>query len=112
MGDPQDRVKQSLMRLKSSAMPYLEEDEDGQRRVSPDRSLARDATAVREREPERARISGILPTARAAPPGGWVKHFGVNVPREGSFRVNVEPSRNVEYRKPRGIGALLRRIVS
>lgn len=102
------KLKTALMRRKGSADPYLEEDEDGQRRVVLGRPVHADATHVRPREP--ARIAGTLPTAHASPPGGWAKQLGMDLPREGGMRLNSGRSRNVEDHRPRGIGAAIRRL--
>lgn len=100
MDDPRTpfgaRAKERLMRLKGTAPPYLEEDEDDQMRVVPNRAMPRDATRVREPSLPRdfrdaQRIHSVLPANFAAP-----------------------PSRNVEDRRRRrgGVGAALRKIVS
>lgn len=81
--------------------PYLEQDEGGAVRVMPDLSLPRDATFVRPApEPAAGKISGILPTAHASPPGGWSEYLGLDLPEEGSFRLSTGRSANVEDRRP------------
>lgn len=102
------KPKPNLLR-RNGIGTYLEEDEGGARRALPDRSLQRDNAYAHPREP--AKISGILPTAHVSPPGGWAKHLGMDLPREGHMQLNSGRSSNVEDRRPRGLGAALRRVL-
>jgi hypothetical protein len=81
-------------------MPWLEEDEGDAVRVLPDLALPRDATFVRAPARPEPQIRGVLPTAHAAPPGGWAEYLGLDLPAEGTYRLTTGRSTNVEDRRP------------